>query len=112
MAVRLADADDDVFALCLAGSAADLWPMLDAPYGHRSDYRSLRHHCRLHPRRHRAPTGTMLCLFDFSDAWRNLPSSFARAQGAALLHDALSDQPVLAHEGGIALPPQARVWLT
>jgi len=60
----------------------------------------------------RAPTGTVLCLFNFSDQWRNLPSSFARAQGAALLHDALSDQPVLAHEGGIALPPQARVWLT
>ena len=60
----------------------------------------------------RAPTGTVLCLFNFSDEWRNLPESLARAQGVSLLHDALSDQPVLAHEGGIALPPQARVWLT
>ncbi|MGB8815348.1 MAG: alpha-amylase, partial [Paracoccaceae bacterium] len=59
----------------------------------------------------RAPTGTVLCLFNFSDEWRHLPKSFARAQGVLTLHDALSDQPVVAHGGMIALPPQARVWL-
>lgn len=60
----------------------------------------------------RAPAGTILCLFNFSDDWQHLPAAFARAEGATHLHDALSDQPVTAHQGLIALPPQARVWLT
>lgn len=34
--------DDDIFALRLARSAPDLWPMLDALYGHREDYPAFR----------------------------------------------------------------------
>ncbi|HEX9859423.1 MAG TPA: alpha-amylase family protein [Paracoccaceae bacterium] len=60
----------------------------------------------------RAPTGTVLCLFNFADDWRHLPAEFARAQGVQALHDALSDQPIATHHGQIALPPQARIWLT
>ncbi|EEW26640.1 alpha-amylase family protein [Rhodobacter ferrooxidans] len=60
----------------------------------------------------RAPAGTVLCLFNFADDWRHLPESFARAKGVTRLHDALSDQPVVPYGGLIALPPQARVWLT
>lgn len=59
-----------------------------------------------------APTGTLLCLFNFSESWAHLPESFARAQGALRMHDALSDQQVTAHHGNIALPPYARVWLS
>lgn len=58
-----------------------------------------------------APTGTVLCLFNFSESWAHLPEGFARAQGAVRLHDLLSDNPVEAHHGNIALPPYARVWL-
>ncbi len=59
-----------------------------------------------------APTGTLLCLFNFSDAWRNLPEGWARAQGASHMVDALSENPVTPHGGELVLPPQARVWLT
>lgn len=59
----------------------------------------------------RAPAGTVLCLYNFADDWRHLPESFARAQGVLTLHDALSDAAVHTHDGLIALPPQARVWL-
>ncbi len=58
-----------------------------------------------------APTGTVLCLFNFAESWAHLPEGFVRAQGATRLHDLLSDQPVEAHHGNIALPPYARVWL-
>ena len=57
------------------------------------------------------PTGTVLCLFNFAESWAHLPADFVRAQGATRLHDLLSDNPVEAHHGNIALPPYARVWL-
>ncbi len=60
----------------------------------------------------RAPTGTVLCLFNFGDLWAHLPEAWLRAQGASLMHDALSDAAVALHGGVISLPPQARVWLT
>ena len=46
-----------------------------------------------------------------TEHWLNLPEAVARAQGVTLMHDALSDAPVVAHHGQIALPPFARVWL-
>jgi amylosucrase len=59
-----------------------------------------------------APTGVVLCLFNFSDGWRNLPEGWARGQGAERMLDVLSESPVTPHGGEIVLPPQARVWLT
>lgn len=59
----------------------------------------------------RAPTGTVLCLFNFSEAWQHLSADWVAAQGVNALHDALSDAPVALHHGNIALPPYARVWL-
>jgi amylosucrase len=59
-----------------------------------------------------APTGTLLGLFNFTERWQNLPEHWARALGADRMHDALSDAPVTPHNGQIALPPYARVWLT
>lgn len=58
-----------------------------------------------------APTGTLLCLFNFSESWAHIPENWLRIQGATQMHDALSDHPVKAHHGNIALPPYARVWL-
>lgn len=59
-----------------------------------------------------APTGTLLGLFNFTEHWQHLAEDKARALGAEAMHDALSDQPVIAHAGQIVLPPYARVWLT
>ncbi|MEF3048044.1 alpha-amylase family glycosyl hydrolase [Pseudotabrizicola sp. L79] len=58
-----------------------------------------------------APTGPVLCLFNFTENWQHLPESWARMQGAGQMHDLLSDHPVETHGGMIALPPYARVWL-
>ena len=58
-----------------------------------------------------APTGPVLCLFNFTESWRHVPEAWVRVQGVSAMHDALSDQPVVAHGGEIALPPYARVWL-
>ena len=58
-----------------------------------------------------APTGTLLCLFNFAESWAHLPEEWVRAQGVTRLWDALSDRPVEAHHGNVALPPYARVWL-
>ena len=59
-----------------------------------------------------APTGTLLGLFNFTEAWQHIPEHEARALGVTALHDALSDALVETHQGQIALPPYARVWLT
>lgn len=59
-----------------------------------------------------APTGTVLCLFNFTETWQHLPEGWARALGAAQMHDALSDNPVVPQDGAVVLPPYARVWLT
>ena len=61
--------------------------------------------------RRAAPTGALVCLFNFSESWVHLPEAWLRAQGASLMHDALSDHAVAVHHGSVALPPFARVWL-
>ncbi len=59
-----------------------------------------------------APTGVILCLFNFTEGWLQVPEAWARAQGTSLMEDALSEYPVQSHAGQIVLPPYARVWLT
>lgn len=58
------------------------------------------------------PTGTLVCLFNFSETWQDLPSEWLRAQGVTDFHDALSDGPVSIVNNVLALPPYGRVWLT
>ena len=58
-----------------------------------------------------APTGTLLCLFNFAESWAHVPEGWARAQGVTRMHDELSGHPVETHHGNIVLPPYARVWL-
>ena len=60
---------------------------------------------------HAAPTGPLLCVFNFTEHWTSLPATFAHSQGITQMHDALSDQPVQTYDGRIPLPPYARVWL-
>ncbi|MDJ1006489.1 MAG: alpha-amylase family protein [Paracoccaceae bacterium] len=58
-----------------------------------------------------APTGPMLCLYNFTEDWTGLAGDWVIAQGVRDLHDALSDAPVALTGGDIALPPYARLWL-
>lgn len=59
-----------------------------------------------------APTGVILCLYNFTEGWLQVPEAWARSQGVSLMIDALSEYPVQSHAGQIVLPPYARVWLT
>ena len=59
-----------------------------------------------------APTGTVLCLYNFTENWVHLQEGWARAQGVSDMHDALSEAAVATPGGILALPPYARVWLT
>ncbi len=58
-----------------------------------------------------APTGVVLCLFNFTEGWQHVPEPWVRAQGVAGMHDVLSDTLVAVHDGHVVLPPYARVWL-
>ena len=58
-----------------------------------------------------APTGPLLCLFNFTEQWQHINEAWARAQGVSRMQDLLSDHPVETYHGNIALPPYARVWL-
>ena len=60
---------------------------------------------------HEAPTGALLCLFNFTENWTSVPGEWALNHGVRDLHDALSDRPVALQDGNIALAPYARVWL-
>lgn len=61
--------------------------------------------------RRAAPTGALICLFNFTESWQHIPEAWLRAQGATRLHDELSGAAVQVHHGNIALPPFARVWI-
>jgi amylosucrase len=61
--------------------------------------------------RRAAPTGALVCLFNFTDRWLHLPEAWLRAEGVRQMWDELSERPVTVYDGAIALPPQARVWL-
>ncbi|MEM8822465.1 MAG: amylosucrase [Pseudomonadota bacterium] len=58
-----------------------------------------------------APTGTLLCLFNFTEEWQELPTDWLRQNGVASFHDALSDGAVDEGQRMFALPPYGRVWL-
>jgi amylosucrase len=59
-----------------------------------------------------APTGAVVCLFNFTEGWLNVPEALVRGAGASQMHDTLSDNPVQLHAGAVVLPPYGRVWLT
>jgi amylosucrase len=58
-----------------------------------------------------APTGALVCVFNFTEFWTTLRHDWLRAQGATRMHDALSDAEVTLDDGHLLLPPYARVWL-
>jgi amylosucrase len=58
-----------------------------------------------------APTGALVCIFNFTEFWTTLRHDWVLAHGATRLHDALSDAEVTLDDGHLLLPPYARVWL-
>ena len=58
-----------------------------------------------------APSSPVLCVYNFSEDWTSITEDWAWSEGAHRFHDALSDRPVIAQYGEIALPPYARLWL-
>ena len=59
----------------------------------------------------RAPTGPVICVFNFTEEWTGLPASWFAGHGVTRLYDLLSDAPIHSPDGGVALPPYARVWV-
>jgi amylosucrase len=58
-----------------------------------------------------APTGSVVCLSNFTETWTTIPVSWVVQHGATEIIDLLSDGPVSHSGGAIALAPYARVWL-
>lgn len=59
----------------------------------------------------RAPTGSLVCVFNFTESWQVIPASWVVGQGATQLYDVLSDAALGDGHGAIPLPPYARVWI-
>jgi amylosucrase len=58
-----------------------------------------------------APTGAVVCIYNFTEFWANLRHEWAYEQGARAFEDGLSEQHVALDGGRILLPPYARLWL-
>jgi amylosucrase len=59
-----------------------------------------------------APTGAVVCLFNFTEGWINVPEGLVRSAGASGMIDELSGNAVQLHAGSVVLPPYGRVWLS
>ena len=59
----------------------------------------------------RAPTGAVVCIYNFTEFWANLRHEWAWEQGARAFRDGLSEREVGLDGGRILLPPYARLWL-
>jgi amylosucrase len=58
-----------------------------------------------------APTGNIVCVFNFSEQDQILPADWVESAGVTRWHDMLSDREVRLHDGHLVLLPYARVWL-
>jgi amylosucrase len=59
----------------------------------------------------RAPTGPLICVFNFAERWTGVPEAWLRAQGATAMWDALSEGALSIQGGWVPLPPYARAWI-
>lgn len=58
-----------------------------------------------------APSGSVVCIYNFSETWTAIPATWVVQHGARNMHELLSDSHVQDQGGAIALPPFARAWL-
>jgi amylosucrase len=59
----------------------------------------------------RAPAGSVVCVYNFTDVWTAIPASWVVQHGASQLHEILSDRTIAPSGGAVPLPPYARVWI-
>lgn len=59
----------------------------------------------------RAPAGSVVCVYNFSERWTALSCDWARLHGVTVFEDILSGGSVGDGRGMIPLPPYARAWL-
>ncbi|WP_233490425.1 alpha-amylase family protein [Paracoccus sediminilitoris] len=60
----------------------------------------------------RAPQGSVVCLFNFTENWQQVDGNWLRFQGVTDMRDILSDATVSLHDDMLILPPYGRVWLS
>ena len=60
---------------------------------------------------HEAPTGSLVCLFNFTEHHVWVPGGWVMKQGASQLHDAMADAPARLENGEIVLLPYGHLWL-
>lgn len=59
-----------------------------------------------------APSETILCLFNFTEHWKDIPVWWLHEQGVDAFKDALSEGLIDINEDTYSMPPYGRVWLT
>ncbi|PWJ12523.1 alpha-amylase family protein [Jannaschia seohaensis] len=59
----------------------------------------------------RAPWGSVICLYNFTEHWTAVPRAWAAGQGMVEGREILSDALLDPAEAEIVLPPHARAWL-
>lgn len=59
-----------------------------------------------------APSETILCLFNFTEHWQDIPVWWLHEQGVDAFKDALSEGLIDINEDTYSMPPYGRVWLT
>lgn len=60
----------------------------------------------------RAPSGIILCLFNFTESWQQVSGPWLRYQGVTDMRDVLSDTTVALHDDALLMPPYGRVWMS
>ncbi|RZW12705.1 MAG: alpha-amylase [Rhodobacteraceae bacterium] len=60
---------------------------------------------------HDAPTGPLLCLFNFNEETVDVPGEWALSEGISSFDDALAAAPATLRNGNVVLPAYGRVWL-
>jgi amylosucrase len=60
----------------------------------------------------RSPIGSLVCLYNFSGTWREVPAQTLRQAGVDRFFDELGENVVTLQNGALLFPPEGRVWLT
>jgi len=59
-----------------------------------------------------APTGPLVCLFNFTENWQDVPLDWLHDAGVTQFRDALSDALLSLTNDIYSVPPYGRVWIT
>jgi amylosucrase len=59
-----------------------------------------------------ADTGTLVCVFNFSDSWQRIPAEILKTSGVVMFRDELGQADVTLQDGYLAVAPYGRLWLS